>query len=78
MTDIQIKAKDLVNMTYQPLGYLSCGVNSDTMWEYAKQRTIEWIDILKKEIPKYKSISKGIVTDTYVYWDRVQKEVKQL
>jgi len=35
------EAKHIVNKIYQPLGYLDCNVNSDTMWEYAKERATE-------------------------------------
>lgn len=38
---IKREAKHLVNKIYQPLGYLSCKVSSDEMWEYSKVRAIE-------------------------------------
>lgn len=44
-----MKSKELTNMFYQPLGKLKCGVNSDTMWEHAKQRALEVRKLMKQE-----------------------------
>ncbi len=44
-----MKAKELVNSFYQPLGLLHCGVSSNEMWEYSKERAIEWCNAFIKE-----------------------------
>lgn len=46
-------AKELINTFYQPLGYLNCGVSGDTMWEYAKERAVEWCDAFIKEFNEF-------------------------
>lgn len=40
------KAHYIVNSIYQPLGELSCNVSSRKMWEYAKRRAKEFIDMM--------------------------------
>lgn len=47
--EAQKKAKELTNTFYQPLGKLLCGVNSDTMWEHAKQRVLQMCKIMLEE-----------------------------
>ena len=48
-TECRAKAKELINNLYQPLGYLSPGVNSTEMWEHAKQRAIEFCKLMLEE-----------------------------
>ncbi len=43
-------AKELVNTFYQPLGTLRCDVSSNEMWEYAKERAIEWCKMMISEL----------------------------
>jgi hypothetical protein len=68
------QAKELVNSIYQPLGYLNCQVSSETMWQYAKDRAKEQLDLMLDEIPMYT----GSLNPKWKYWDDVRKELKQL
>jgi hypothetical protein len=68
------EAKDFVNKIYQPLGYLKCGVNSDEMWEWAKERSKEQIELMKKEIPMYL----GEINPKWLYWDNMLSEINKL
>ncbi len=76
MTPEKIKAyaKELVNMTYQPLGYLKCMVSNDEMWNWAKERTIINIELIKANIPMYT----GNLNSKWKHWDDIQKEVNNL
>ena len=47
----QEEAKYLINKAYQPMGYLSCGVNNNRIWEIAKEITL---DMLKHNCLKLK------------------------
>lgn len=55
--ELDREAKELVNMFYQPLGYLKCGVSSNEMWEQAKKFAIThcnlMIEKLKKGVGEY-------------------------
>jgi len=67
-------AKDLVNKTYQPLGYLKCMVSNDELWKWAKERTIENIELIKDQLPMYT----GNLNPRWKYWDDLQKSVIKL
>ena len=81
----QEKAKELVNLFYQPLGTLKCGVSSDEMWEYGKKSA----NILVKELMKMcKYLSKNDFVDVedlpvkdtqfLSYWREIQDEINKL
>lgn len=70
----RLQAKKMVNRIYQPLGKLMCHVSSDDMWEWAKERTKEELDILLDEIPMYQ----GNLNPNWKYWDEVRTELKNL
>jgi len=72
-TECRVKAKELINKFYQPLGKLSCGVNSDTMWEHAKQRALETCKIMLEEHSCY-TLNDG----RWVYWAQIEIEVNAL
>ncbi len=38
-----VQAKEIVNEIYQPLGYLSCNVSPNEMWEYAKKIAVKQV-----------------------------------
>lgn len=85
-----MNAKDLINGFYQPLGFLKCGVSSDQMWEYAKQRAIEHLTAMIAELeqlhkPEYTtfitSMEKGESQDGYEridYYETLKTEVESL
>ena len=62
------KAREIVNKIYQPLGYLSCNVSNNKMWEYAKERAIEFLDEI------IATTSDG----TEDYWHEVKEAVTKL
>ncbi len=66
--EASLKAKEIVNSFYQPLGRLSCNVSNNAMWEHAKKNAIFlvnallnrdklWIEKLSKEHPDHWQIS---------------------
>ena len=69
MTEFEVKAKELVNEIYQPLGQLRCMVSNDEMWNWAKDRVREQIKIIKTQIPMYT----GNLNPKWKYWDEVEK-----
>lgn len=71
MTEFELKAKELVNEIYQPLGYLRCMVSNDEMWSWAKDRVREQTKIIKAQIPMYT----GNLNPKWKYWDEVEKAV---
>lgn len=68
------QARELVNSIYQPLGFLSCIASSDQMWEWAKDRAKEQLDLMLDQIPMYQ----GNLNPKWKYWDDVRKELRQL
>lgn len=81
------KAKELVNKLYQPLGYLSCGVSSNEMWEHAKNCALILVDeILNLGLREY--LPEGGVpamrgvgyyrNPTIVFWENVKTEIEKL
>ena len=64
-------AKKLVNDIYQPLGFLSCNVSNNTMWDWAKERAKEQVDLIKSEISMYV----GNLNPKWKYWDDVRKKL---
>ena len=64
----RLKAKEMVNQIYQPLGKLMCHVSNDEMWEYAKDRTREQLHLVILETQGYPQ----------TYWREVLKELDQL
>ena len=69
-TECRTKAKELINAFYQPLGFLSCGVNSDTMWEHAKQRALEVCKIMLEVHSCY-----TLNDDRWAYWAQIEIEL---
>lgn len=39
-------AKEMVNKVYQPTGFLKHNENSNTMWEWSKNRVVEFLDYI--------------------------------
>ena len=72
--EIKIKAKEAVNNIYQPLGHLRCMVSPDEMWEWAKSRAKEQIELLKTEIPMYV----GEINPKWTLWNNVLDEINNL
>lgn len=46
MDNIEIQAKEMINKVYQPMGYLKMNENSNVMWEWAKNRVVEFLDYI--------------------------------
>lgn len=70
----KILAKSIVNKIYQPLGRLRCMVSSDEMWEYAKARAIEQVDIMLGEIPMYT----GNLNPKWKKWSDIKAEIESM
>ena len=68
------KAKEIVNRIYQPLGYLDCKVSSRKMWEYAKDRALEFADDSWVDQPMYT----GSLNPRWKFWQEVKEEIKKL
>jgi len=66
--------KVMVNRIYQPMGKLIIHQSSDEMWEWAKDRVREEIEILINEIPMYT----GNLNPNWKYWDNVRSEIEKL
>jgi hypothetical protein len=69
-----LTARDLVNLFYQPLGYLDCNVSSNKMWDYAKQRAIEVADMMLQEHPMYT----GELNGKWMKWRTLKDELLRL
>ena len=80
----QEKAKQLVNLFYQPLASLKCGVSKDEMWEYSKKSALilikELIEICPDLTKQGLSNQQLPVKDTQFvsYWHLIQAEVDKL
>ena len=81
----QEKAKELVNLFYQPLGTLKCGVSSDEMWEYGKKSALILVKELGKKCPyltdkDYVQLEGEVVkkTDFASYWRQIANEIHKL
>lgn len=72
--EAKLQAKKMVNTIYQPMGKLMCHLSSDEMWEWAKERTAEQLELLISEIPMYQ----GNLNPNWKYYDDVRKELKAL
>lgn len=70
----KLQAKKMVNSIYQPMAKLMCHVSSDEMWEFAKQRTKEGLDLLISELPMYQ----GNLNPNWKYWNDVIGELNEL
>ena len=70
----KLQAKKMVNMIYQPMGKLMCHVSSDEMWNFAKERAKEELDLLISEIPMYQ----GNLNPNWKYWNDVIGELNEL
>ena len=70
----KLQSKKMVNRIYQPMGKLMCHLSSDEMWEWAKERTKEELDLLISEIPMYQ----GNLNPNWKYWNDVIGELKEL
>lgn len=68
------QAKKMVNAIYQPMGKLTCHISSDKMWEWAKERVSEQLELLLSEIPMYQ----GNLNPNWKYYDEVRKHLKEL
>jgi len=66
-----LKAKELTNNIYQPLGHLMCHVSSNQMWEYAKERAKEHVELIIEETPMYT----GNLNPNWQYWNEVKNEL---
>jgi hypothetical protein len=65
------KAKQLVNNFYRPLGYLGCTMSNAKMWEYAKNRAIESVDMLMEH--------HNLLFERHPdYWVRVKEAIEKL
>ena len=72
--EIKVKAKEIINNIYQPLGHLHCMVGSDTMWEYAKGRAKEHVDNIIEVIPMYT----GNLNPKWKYWNDIRNELNTM
>lgn len=72
MTEFELKAREMVNQVYQPLGHLRCMVSNDEMWEWAKERVRSQVELIKQEIPMYI----GNLNPKWEYWDKVRKAIE--
>ncbi len=68
------KAKEIVNRIYQPLGYLDCNVSSGKMWEYAKDRALEFAHDSWVDQPMYT----GGLNPKWKFWKEVKEEIQKL
>jgi hypothetical protein len=79
------KAKELINLFYQPLGTIKCGANSDEMWEYGKKSALVLVNELIKICP-YISTSNcsteaevnADVSQFVSYWEGIKEEINNL
>ncbi|NDV46119.1 hypothetical protein D0T49_03570 [Paludibacter sp. 221] len=74
MKETKLKAREIVNSIYQPLGYLRCMVSNNEMWEWAKERAKEQISLLKSQIPMYA----GGLNSKWDFWNAVEQEIDKL
>lgn len=72
MTEFELRAKEMVNQIYQPLGHLRCMVSNDEMWEYSKERVRNQIELIKQQLPMYT----GCLNPKWKYWEEVRKAVE--
>ncbi len=70
----QEKAKEMVNMIYQPLGLLNIDNSSDEMWNWSKKIAIENTKIIKSQIPMYT----GNLNPIWKLWNDVENEIIKL
>jgi len=70
----RLKAKELTNNIYQPLGYLNCHVSSGEMWEYSKERAREHVKLLLEELPMYT----GELNPNWKYYNDVLTELNTM
>lgn len=63
-------AKEMVNKVYQPTGFLNHKESSDTMWEWSKNRVVEFLDFI------IESNSKG--SDIWSLHTELKKETLKL
>lgn len=71
---VKEKAKEMVNMIYQPLGLLNIDNSSDEMWNWSKKIAIENTKIIKSQIPMYT----GNLNPTWKLWNDVENEIIKL
>jgi len=67
---IQAEAKFLVNIIYQPLGFLGCSVNNSSLWEWAKGRAADTLSYNIDKLPP-RSRTRGLQT-------KVLEQIRQL
>jgi hypothetical protein len=70
----KLQAKKMVNAIYQPMGLLMSHTSGDYMWDWAKQRVDEQLELLISEIDMYQ----GNINPNWQYWVKVREELKQL
>lgn len=77
MEEEKKQAKDLVNKFYQPLGMLSCGVSSNKMWEYSKERAREMV---ASNMAAIESVSNGMHENLtqYQHQKKILEEINLL
>lgn len=49
---IEQEAKFIVNILYQPTGYIKHNENSDAMWDWSKQQAINMIEHFINKMPE--------------------------
>jgi hypothetical protein len=72
--DPRLQAKKMTNAVYQPMGKLMCHVSSDEMWNWAKERVAEQLELIISEIPT----DQENINPNWKYWDDVRKQLKDL
>lgn len=68
------QAKKMINIIYQPMGFLNCCMSSNQMWSWAKERTLEQIELLISQIPMYV----GELNPKWKFWDEVRTELRKM
>lgn len=66
-----MEAKEFINKFYQPLGFLSCSVSNDEMWEYAKKRAMEVCLLMLEEHSCYTLNDKR-----WAEWSQLEKDIQ--
>ena len=71
LADAKADAKKLINRIYQPTGYLLPNVSKDEMWEYAKERALEFCRTMLQEHSCY-----TLNDERWAVWAQIEIEVK--
>lgn len=77
--ELDKEAKELVNMFYQPLGYLKCGVSSNEMWEQAKKFAIIHCQLMIDYLTKMNNNPAGIqFTERINHYTTLKQKIEAL